>query len=150
MDKSVETKFWKPSFLQEKRAYGLVWLPGSLILMCLDYILMRQESWPIEIEERLAPQKLKAGSVQQYSDLQMKIHWIHEMIFTFVIKACKCTIPTQYQIWTKNSPIFLILKTNNNKTITKMWNLKLWIATNTNSNKIIGIFAKRGPIYCSQ
>ena len=80
----------------------------------------------------------------------MKIHWIYEIIFTFVIKACKCTIPTQYQIWIKNSPIFLILKTNNNKTITKMWNLKLWNTTNTNSNKIIGIFAKKGPIYCSQ
>ena len=84
------------------------------------------------------------------SDIYTKKHWIYEIIFTFVIKACKCTIPTQYQIWTKNSPIFLILKTNNNKTITKMWNLQLWITTNTNSNKIIGIFAKRGPIYCSQ
>ena len=31
-----------------------------------------------------------------------------------------------------------------------MQNLKIKSTTNTNSNKIIGIFAKKGPIYCSQ
>ena len=31
-----------------------------------------------------------------------------------------------------------------------MQNLKIKSTTNTNSNKIIGIFAKKGQIYCSQ
>ena len=97
MDKSVETKFWKPSFLQEKRAYGLVWLPGSLILMCLDYILMRQESWPIEIEERLPLRKLKAGSVQQYSDLQMKIQvWLQCYLATNYLPTKEASSATAF------------------------------------------------------
>ena len=80
-----------------KRAYGLVWLPGSLILMCLDYILMRQESWPIEIEERLPLRKLKAGSVQQYSDLQMKIQvWLQCYLATNYLPTKEASSATAF------------------------------------------------------
>ena len=63
---------------------------------------------------------------------------------TFFIKKTEHTITIQYQTLTKFSPISIVLRTNNNKTITKHKSKKYKIQPIPIAIKLLGVLLKKG------